>query len=72
MPKSYATRKVIKVLGLQGFIFYSQKSSHTKYRKRLGIIILTVIVPIHDKEIPYGAFRSILRQSHLQEEDFQS
>ena len=32
--------------------------------------LVTVIVPAHFKEIPYGTFCSILRQSHLTEEDF--
>ena len=36
----------------------------------MGIPTLTVIVPIHEKEIRYGTFRSILRQSRLTEEDF--
>lgn len=71
MPKPYPIRTVIKVLESQGFVFYSQKGSHAKYRKRAGSKILTVIVPIHNKEIPYGTFRSILRQSHLEEKCFE-
>jgi len=42
-----------------------------KYRKK-GKPGLVVIVPVHGKEIPYGTFRSILRQSQLDEADFRS
>jgi predicted RNA binding protein YcfA (HicA-like mRNA interferase family) len=69
MPKLYSSKKIIKVLEKQGFIFISQKGSHVKYRKH-GIPILTVIIPANQKEIPYGTFKSILRQSQLKEEDF--
>ncbi|MEK7108148.1 MAG: hypothetical protein AAB898_00580 [Patescibacteria group bacterium] len=29
-------------------------------------------MPIHGKEVPYGTFRSILRQSGLKESDFRN
>jgi len=54
------------VLQEKGFFFVSQKGSHAKFRKGE----LTVIVPMHGKETPYGIFRSILRQSKLTEGDF--
>jgi predicted RNA binding protein YcfA (HicA-like mRNA interferase family) len=60
----------MKVLEGNGFFFVSQSGSHAKYRK-IGTPTLTAIVPIHGKEIRYGTFRSILRQSKLREEDFQ-
>lgn len=66
MSKPYPLRIVVKVLIEKGFIFVSQTGSHAKYRK-LGSSTLTVIVPIHEKEIRYGTFRSILRQSKLKE-----
>ena len=66
MPKGYVTRQVVKVLEDQGFAFISQRGSHAKYRRGK----FTVIVPLHGKEIPYGTFRSILRQSQLKESDF--
>ena len=69
MPKLYASKKIIKVLESKGFVFVSQKGSHAKYRKKNGII-LTVIIPAAKKEIPYGTFRSIMRQARLSEEDF--
>lgn len=69
MPKSYPVKLVIKVLENKGFFFVSQTGAHAKYRK-LGNPTLTVIVPIHGKEIKYGTFKSILRQSKLQRSDF--
>lgn len=69
MPKPYPVKLVLRVLKIKGFFFISQKGSHVKYRKN-GQPTLTVIVPIHEKEIRYGTFRSILRQANLTEEDF--
>lgn len=71
MPKPYPLRLVIKSLESKGFFFVFQTGSHAKYRKK-GHPTLTVIVPIHGKEIRHGTFRSILRQAKLKEEDFQS
>lgn len=69
MPKPFSVRLVIQVLEKSGFFFVSQTGSHAKYRKE-GNPTLTVIVPIHEKEIRYGTFRSILRQSKLTESEF--
>ena len=69
MPKPYSVRLILRVLESKGFIFVSQSGSHSKYRKT-GNPTLTVIIPIHEKEIRYGTFRSILRQARLTEEDF--
>ncbi len=71
MPKPVLLRQVIKVLESKGFFFVSQRGSHAKYRKS-GNVAITVIVPIHGKEIPFGTFRSILRQSKLDEGDFEA
>lgn len=60
---------VIGILETKGFFFVSQKGSHRKYRKP-GIPTLTVIVPIHGKEILYGTFKSIMRQSGIDEDTF--
>jgi predicted RNA binding protein YcfA (HicA-like mRNA interferase family) len=70
MPKLFSSKKIIKTLEKFGFVFVSQKGSHLKYRK-YGMITLTVILPADKKEIPYGTFKSILRQSQLTEEDFE-
>lgn len=69
MPKIYSSTHIIKVLQKNEFFFVSQRGSHAKYRK-INDKTLTVIVPTNKKEIPYGTFRSILRQSHLEDDDF--
>jgi predicted RNA binding protein YcfA (HicA-like mRNA interferase family) len=69
MPKLFSSQTIVKVLLANGFVFVSQKGSHTKFRKE-GEPTLTVIVPANRKEIPYGTFRSILRQANLKEIDF--
>ncbi|HEX9721927.1 MAG TPA: type II toxin-antitoxin system HicA family toxin [Candidatus Paceibacterota bacterium] len=69
MPKLYSSREVVQVLQKKGFVYISQKGSHAKFRKERGPT-LTVIVPANRKEIPYGTFRSILRQVNLSEEEF--
>ena len=70
MPKLFSSAHIISVLGKHGFVFVSQKGSHTKYRKTTKEKVLTVIVPANKKEIPQGTFRSILRQAQLQASDF--
>lgn len=69
MPKLFSSRYIVRVLESQGFIYISQRGSHAKYRKT-GSRTFTAIVPMGKKEIPYGTFRSIVRQSGLKEEDF--
>jgi len=49
--------------------YISQKGSHIKFRKS-GSPTLTVIVPADRKEVPFGTFRSILRQANLTEDNF--
>jgi len=70
MPKLLSSKKIIQVLLSNGFVFVSKSESHSKYRKSVEVI-LTVIVPSPRKEIPYGTFKSILRQSKLNESDFE-
>lgn len=69
MPKPYPLRLILRVLESKGFFCVSQSGSHAKYRNK-NEPALTVIVPIHGKEVRYGTFRSILRQSNLKENDF--
>ena len=66
MSKLPSSHTILKVLLAHGFDFVSQKGSHRKYRKAGRI----VIVPHPKKEIPMGTFRSIIRQSGLNQEDF--
>ncbi|WP_295653358.1 type II toxin-antitoxin system HicA family toxin [uncultured Mucilaginibacter sp.] len=69
MPKLYSSDHIIRVLNKHGFTFISQKGSHAKFRKP-GNPVLTAIVPAGKKEIPFGTFRSIVRQAGLTENDF--
>ncbi|MBI1974545.1 MAG: type II toxin-antitoxin system HicA family toxin [Candidatus Zambryskibacteria bacterium] len=68
MPKLYSSKRIIKVLGKNGFVVISQKGSHLKLFSKSGRLV--VIVPANKKEIPVGTFYSILRQSKLSKEDF--
>ena len=70
MPKLYSSRHIIKVLLSKDFVYVSQKGSHAKFKK-FGNPTLIVIVPTPKKEIPFGTFRSILRQSQLTGDDFE-
>jgi predicted RNA binding protein YcfA (HicA-like mRNA interferase family) len=69
MPKLYSSSEIIKVLLSEGFIFISQRGSHAKFRK-ICRPTLTAIVPSGKKEIPWGTFKSILRQANLNEDYF--
>jgi len=69
MPNLYSSNEIIKILLQKGFVFISQKGSHKKYR-RTGTPTLTVIVPADRKQIPFGTFKSIVRQSGLQTDEF--
>ncbi|HEX4114612.1 MAG TPA: type II toxin-antitoxin system HicA family toxin [Solirubrobacteraceae bacterium] len=70
MPKLYSSQEIVKALEREGFVFVSQRGSHVKYRKTGASIIYTVIVPAGRKQVPRGTFRSILRQSGLDESAF--
>lgn len=69
MPKLYSSAHIVSILLQHGFVFVSQRGSHAKYRKE-GEPTLTAIVPAGRKEIPFGTFRSIVRQSGLTDADF--
>lgn len=69
MPKLYSSEQIVRTLEREGFVFVSQRGSHVKYRKT-GSPTLTVIIPAGRKQIPRGTFRSILRQSGLDESAF--
>jgi predicted RNA binding protein YcfA (HicA-like mRNA interferase family) len=70
VPKLYSSQQIVKTLEREGFVFVSQRGSHAKYRKIGSSIISTVIIPAGRKQIPRGTFRSILRQSGLDESAF--
>ena len=61
MPKLLSSKEIVTVLERNGFVFVSQRGSHTKYRN----IPYTFIVPAAKKEIPSGTLKSIARQAGL-------
>ncbi len=67
MPKRLGSQEVIRVLQAHGFVFVSQKGSHSKYRHASGHM---AIVPHPKKELPIGTTRAIIRQSGLAPADF--
>lgn len=67
MPKLYSSDEIIKVLKKFGFNFVSQKGSHGKFKNSTN---RTVIVPANRKEIPFGTFRSILKQAGITLQQF--
>lgn len=70
MPKLYSSKHILKILTRNNFVPVSQRGSHLKLENHDEAKKLTVIVPANRREIPYGTFRSIVRQSGLDEEDF--
>lgn len=67
MPKEYSSKEIESVLRKLDFNFVSQKGSHGKFKDRKGH---TVILPMNKKEIPYGTFRSILKQAGIDLNEF--
>ncbi len=70
MADDYSSRHIERVLSKHQFWKVGQKGSHAKFRKLDGNNVLTVILPMRKRSIPYGTFRSILRQSGLDIKDF--
>jgi predicted RNA binding protein YcfA (HicA-like mRNA interferase family) len=70
VPKLYSSQQIVKALEREGFAFVSQRGSHVKYRKTSGSTTYTAIIPAGRNQIPRGTFRSILRQSGLDESAF--
>lgn len=63
-------REVKRRLEAAGFEEASQRGSHVKFVRRLGEIVDTTIVPRHG-EIAIGTLRSILRQTHIDPEEWE-
>jgi len=63
-------REIQRRLQLAGFVESSQKGSHVKFVRRTGDVVDTAIVP-KKPEIPVGTLRSILRQAHLDPDDWE-
>jgi predicted RNA binding protein YcfA (HicA-like mRNA interferase family) len=62
-------REVKRRLEASGFVEVSQKGSHVKFVRREGAFVDTAIVP-KKSEVPVGTLRSILRQAHIDPDDW--
>ena len=60
---NYSAREIIKKLNKGGFNFVRQNGSHALFRNFEKKI--TVIVPIHTKNVPTGTARAILKDAGL-------
>ncbi|RJP73611.1 MAG: addiction module toxin, HicA family [Ignavibacteriales bacterium] len=69
MPKLYSSKEIELVLARIGFYHRAQKGSHGKFKNESGSII---ILPMNKKEIPYGTFRSILKQLNISLREFEA
>jgi predicted RNA binding protein YcfA (HicA-like mRNA interferase family) len=66
MPKIYSSREIIKNFTKYWFKKITQKWSHLKMKK----LEKTIIIPIHNKDIPLWTFKSILEQADISYETF--
>ena len=57
------SRKIVKRLLADGFVFVSAKGSHHKFVLATGDTVRTVIVPHPKKDLPTGTARAIARQA---------
>jgi len=67
-PPVLKPREVERVLANHGFLFDRQKGSHRVYWQVLTQ--RTVVVPFHNRTVPLGTLRSIIKQSGLEITDF--
>jgi predicted RNA binding protein YcfA (HicA-like mRNA interferase family) len=63
-----SSREILRVLERHGFIIRSQNGSHVKLQKQGK----QVIVPHPRKDMPIGTYGSIIKQSGLTRQDFES
>lgn len=67
-PPILKPREVERVLAKHGFTLDRQRGSHRVYWH--SMLQRTVVVPFHNKAIPLGTLRSIIRQSGLEPQEF--
>ena len=67
MSKLFSTKEILKVLEFYNFYFVSRSGSHIKYKNQEG---RAVIIPANKKEMSNGTFKSIARQSGIEENVF--
>jgi predicted RNA binding protein YcfA (HicA-like mRNA interferase family) len=64
-------REVCELLAAQGFAEVRRRGSHIAMQKRLPDTTVTVVVP-HHKELRMGALASVIRQSRLPRDIFET
>jgi predicted RNA binding protein YcfA (HicA-like mRNA interferase family) len=69
--KILSGKEVCKILSSNGFVQVRQKDSHIVMQKRANNSTITVPVPNHS-EIRIGTLQSIIRQSGISKEQFES
>lgn len=69
MAKPLPYQEVRRKLLAAGFIELGTEGSHVKFVKRRGHWTWVAIVPKHGQVAP-GTIRSIMRQAHLTQEEF--
>ncbi len=69
--KILSGKEVCKILHKHGFVQVRQKGSHIIMQRRLNEETITVPVPSHS-EIKIGTLQSIIRQSQLPKELFET
>lgn len=66
IPYRELRRKLLRA----GFYEAGQTGSHVKFAKQVANGVVTAVVPNH-REVAGGTLRSILRQAHLTEAEFE-
>ncbi len=70
MFKPLAAKTVIKILCREfGFCFISQKGSHVKLKKKIGVREIVTVVPLH-KELAPGTLKGVLALAEVDEKEF--
>jgi predicted RNA binding protein YcfA (HicA-like mRNA interferase family) len=68
MSKTISPKKLIRLLLQKGFVFERQKGSHAVYFRQGDNVVL--VVAMHNKDIPTGTLRKIMKTTGLTKEDF--
>lgn len=69
--RALSAREVVRILAAQGFAQIRQRGSHIVMQKPASDSTITVVVPDH-KELRIGTLSSIIRQSRLPREAFET
>lgn len=63
------SKEVVRVLEKAGWSVVRQRGSHAYLRREHGGL---VVVPMHSKDLPTGTLRRILRDAHMNIEEFKA